>query len=227
VSQGFFITGTDTGVGKTFVSCALLHAFAAQGYRVAGMKPVAAGCRNQEGSLLSEDVEQLQAASNLQLPAALVNPYAFEPPIAPHIAAAEAGVEVSIPVIVDHFKQLQQKADIVIVEGVGGFCVPLNTTEDTSDLAAALGLPVILVVGLQLGCINHALLTAQAIRHKGMRLAGWVANHVHHDGMAASEENIATLQQRLGAPLIGLLPHDPAGACSGTFNLQQLPMPVV
>ncbi len=227
MSQGFFITGTDTGVGKTFVSCALLHAFAAQGYRVAGMKPVAAGCRNQEGSLLSEDVEQLQAASNLQLPAALVNPYAFEPPIAPHIAAAEAGVEVSIPVIVDHFKQLQQKADIVIVEGVGGFCVPLNEHEDTADLAAALGLPVILVVGLQLGCINHALLTAQAIRHKGLRLAGWVANHIHRDRMAASEENIATLQQRLGAPLIGLLPYDPAGACSGMFNLQQLPMPVV
>lgn len=229
MSQGFFITGTDTGVGKTFVSCALLHAFAAQGYRVVGMKPVAAGCRNQNGSLLSEDVEQLQAASNLQLPASTVNPYAFEPPIAPHIAAAEAGVAINIPLIVDNFKQLQQKADIVIVEGVGGFCVPLNNTEDTADLAVALDLPVILVVGLQLGCINHALLTAQAIRHKGLKLVGWVANHIHRD-MAASAQNIATLQQRLGAPLLGVLTHDPAGAagtCSEMFNLQQLPMPVV
>jgi dethiobiotin synthetase len=229
VSQGFFITGTDTGVGKTFVSCALLHAFAAQGYRVVGMKPVAAGCRNQNGSLLSEDVEQLQAASNLQLPASTVNPYAFEPPIAPHIAAAEAGVAINIPLIVDNFKQLQQKADIVIVEGVGGFCVPLNNTEDTADLAVALDLPVILVVGLQLGCINHALLTAQVIQQAGLMLAGWVANHVTRE-MEAGDQNIVTLQRRLTAPLLGVLPYSPRErsiACSSMINLQTLSRRVV
>lgn len=226
MKQGFFITGTDTGVGKTFVTCALLRAFATQGYRVVGMKPVAAGCRRDHGELVSEDVEQLQAASNVRLPLSAVNPYAFEPPIAPHIAANEAGVEINTLHIVDCYQVLQQSADIVMVEGVGGFCVPLNETEDTADLAVALKLPVILVVGLQLGCINHAILTAQAIRQRGLKLAGWVANHAYGD-MAASEQNIASLQQRLDAPLMSVLPHGAQEACTGKFNLQQLVVPVV
>lgn len=228
VKQAYFITGTDTGVGKTFVACALLRAFAAQGQRVVGMKPVAAGCRSEHGVLVSDDVEQLQAASNVVLPASAVNPYAFEPPIAPHIAAHEAGIQIEIPRIVDYFKQLQQSADTVIVEGVGGFCVPLNATEDTADLAVALNLPVILVVGLQLGCINHALLTAQAIRRAGLVLAGWVANHIHAE-MTAGAQNVAALQQRLGVPLIAELPHDAGGidTAASRFHLQQLPSPVV
>lgn len=226
MKQGFFITGTDTGVGKTFVACALLRAFAAQGYRVVGMKPVAAGCRSEHGKLVSEDVEQLLAAGNLEWSAQAVNPYAFESAIAPHIAADEVGVEIEIPHIVDGYQRLQQSADIVVVEGVGGFCVPLNDLEDTSDLAIALNLPVILVVGLQLGCLNHAILTAQAIRQRGLKLVGWVANYVHGD-MAACEQNIAALQQRLDAPLVGVLPHGVKDACEGKFNLQQLAVPVV
>lgn len=206
MSAGYFITGTDTGVGKTRVSSALLLAFAAQGLRVVGMKPVAAGCVYQDGVLLSEDVAQLQAASNVKFPVAEVNPYAFEPPIAPHIAASRVGVRMEISVMVNCFKQLQQQADKVIVEGVGGFCVPLNDDENTADLALALNLPVIMVVGMRLGCINHALLTAEAIKHKGLRLVGWVANHAQ-PVMEESEQNIESLRQRLPAPLIGVLPY--------------------
>lgn len=228
MTQGYFITGTDTGVGKTFVTCALLHALAAQGQRVVGMKPVASGCHHQHGKLVSEDVEQLQAASNVLLPQDLVNPYAFEPPIAPHIAAAQAGVEISIAEILKRFEQLQQHADTVIVEGVGGFCVPLNDREDTADLALRLNLPVIMVVGLRLGCINHALLTAQAIRNKGLTLAGWVANHINHNfnqEMDESAQNISGLQRRLDAPLLCAMPYHQTpmpAASSGTFNLQKL-----
>lgn len=225
MKQGYFVTGTDTGVGKTLVSCALLHAFAAQGASVVGMKPVAAGCRRENGVLVSEDAELLQAASNVALPLSAINPYAFEPPIAPHIAAAQAGTRIEIPLIVDSFKRLQQKADTVVVEGVGGFCVPLNDAEDTATLAQALNLPVILVVGLRLGCINHALLTAQAIQQAGLTLAGWVANHVTLE-MEERDQNIIALQHRLIAPLIGVLPYAPGAtsvACSSMINLQTLP----
>ncbi len=228
MTQAYFITGTDTGVGKTFISCALLHAFAAQGQRVVGMKPVAAGCHQQHGKLVSEDVEQLQVASNVALPTDWINPYAFEPPIAPHIAAAQAGVEISIAEILQRFAQLQQHADTVIVEGVGGFCVPLNDHENTADLAAQLDLPVIMVVGLRLGCLNHALLTAQAIKNKGLRLAGWVANHINHNfnqEMDESAQNISGLQRRLDAPLLCAMPYHPSlapAACAGMFNLQKL-----
>lgn len=233
MTQGCFITGTDTGVGKTFVTCALLHAFAAQGQRVVGMKPVASGCHQQHGKLVSEDVEQLLAASNVALPQDLVNPYTFEPPIAPHIAAARAGVEISIPHILQCFEQLQQHADTVIVEGVGGFCVPLNDREDTADLALRLNLPVIMVVGLRLGCINHALLTAEVIYQKGLILAGWVANHTGWEFTQGNDELLemtTALEQRLGAPLICQLPYQPTNGLDAVFeriNLQKLLMPVV
>lgn len=200
--HGFFITGTDTGVGKTLVSCALLHAFAAQGLRTVGMKPVAAGC-DADGN--NEDVTALRAAASVAAPAALVNPYRFVPPIAPHLAAAAVDAEISLASIADAYAALTALADVVVVEGVGGFCVPLNAHETTADLVARLGLPVILVVGLRLGCLNHALLTAQAVRARGLTLAGWVANGVD-PAMAEADANVRTLQDRLDAPLVARLP---------------------
>ncbi len=200
--KGFFITGTDTGVGKTLVSCALLHAFAAGDNTVIGMKPVAAGCENGKWM----DVELLVAASNVMAPREQVNPYALIPPLAPHIAAKQAGIEIEVEVIYQAYLALQSMAEIVVVEGAGGFLVPFSDRFDSSDLAQKLGLPVILVVGLRLGCINHALLTAQAVRAAGLTLAGWVANSIDPQ-MLKMEENIKALEQRLECPLIAYLPY--------------------
>ena len=200
--HGFFITGTDTGVGKTLVACALLHAHAVAGKRVVGMKPVAAGAERGAEGLINADVRLLREASSVDVPLALMNPYCFEPPIAPHIAAEQAGVIIDLTRIGQAFAQLGAAADVVIVEGVGGFCVPLNCNEDTADLARYLALPVILVVGLRLGCLNHALLTAQAIRRRGLKLAGWIANRID-PAMAVASENIRALAARLDAPLVG------------------------
>lgn len=203
MGQGYFVTGTDTGIGKTTVSCALLHAFAAQGKKVAGMKPMAAGREN--GQWL--DVELLLAASNANVARQDVNPYAFDPPISPHIAAQQAGMEIDLSVIHRAYRQLCAEADIVIVEGAGGFLVPVNQHRTGADLAKTLNLPVILVVGMRLGCLNHALLTAQAIRAAGLPLAGWVANCIDPQ-MKVLSENIATLEQRLDGPLLGVVPFD-------------------
>ncbi|TXI30054.1 MAG: dethiobiotin synthase [Nitrosomonas oligotropha] len=203
MARGYFVTGTDTGVGKTTVSCALLRAFAAQGKRVTGMKPVVAGSENGRW----HDVEQLIAASNISAAREHVNPYAFDPPVSPHIAAQQAGIEIDLTVIQRAHQTLSNQADIVIVEGAGGFLVPVNQTQNGADLACALNLPVILVVGMRLGCLNHALLTAQAIRIAGLSLAGWVANCVDPQ-MRVPEENIATLEQRLACPLLGVVPFD-------------------
>lgn len=205
MKKAYFITGTDTGVGKTLVTGALLHAFARQGRRVVGMKPVAAGCAAASQGLSCEDVEQLRAQSNVAAPLNLVNPYAMAPPLAPHIAAEQSGVEIDLDTIVTSCAALREMADVVLVEGVGGFMVPLNAAQDTADLAVMLDLPVILVVGMRLGCINHALLTAQAIRLKGLRLAAWVANRID-PAMMAFDENLHTLEARLGAPLLGVVP---------------------
>ena len=207
--QGFFITGTDTGVGKTLIACALLHACAARGLRAAGMKPVASGARRVRGALCNEDVESLTAASNVAASRAHVNPYCFEPPIAPHIAARLAGARIELSAIERAYRSLAVAADIVVVEGVGGFRVPLNERADTGDLAARLELPVVLVVGMRLGCLNHALLTTEAIAARGLKLAGWVANHLEPD-MAHALENVETLMQRLDAPCIGHIPHQRA-----------------
>ena len=203
MGQGYFITGTDTGVGKTTVSCALLHAFAAKGYKAAGMKPVAAGSENGQWP----DVELLHAASNVNVTRQQINPYAFDPPIAPHIAAQQAGMEIDLSVIHRAYQELSATADIVIVEGAGGFLVPLNPRQTGADLAQTLNLPVILVVGMRLGCLNHALLTAQAIKTAGLPLAGWVANGIDPD-MLMLIENIATLEQRLEGSLLGVMPFD-------------------
>lgn len=206
MKKAYFITGTDTNVGKTLVACALLRAFAEQGMKAVGMKPVAAGCEEAPSGLRCEDVVSLCAAGNVAAPPHLVNPYALVPPVAPHLAAAQVKVDIRLETIVDAFRQLQDMADVVVVEGVGGFAVPLNELEDTADLAQQLGLPVILVVGLRLGCLSHALLTAEAIRQRGLRLAGWVANQIEPD-MLFLQENIVTLEHRLAAPLLGVLPY--------------------
>ncbi|HEX9181119.1 MAG TPA: dethiobiotin synthase [Burkholderiales bacterium] len=201
--HGLFVTGTDTGVGKTLVACALLHALAKQGLRVVGMKPVAAG-RESDGSFL--DVESLVAASNVSAPREWINPYAFEPPIAPHIAAARAGVRIEHAVILSAWRELSGLVDAVVVEGAGGFLVPLDEGESMAGLARELSLPVVLVVGMRLGCLNHALLTAEAIAGRGLTFAGWVANRTD-PAMEAFDENLSTLRARLPAPLLGVIPH--------------------
>jgi dethiobiotin synthetase len=206
MKSAYFVTGTDTGVGKTLVSCALLRVFAARGLRAVGMKPVAAGCEALAGGMRCDDVERLRAAGNVETPAEWINPYAFLPPVAPHLAAAQSGEEIRIAGIAAAFGRLSALADVVIVEGVGGWRVPLNPREDTADLAHRLGLPVILVVGMRLGCLNHALLTAQSIAASGLPLAGWVANRID-PAMPLFDENVQALRERLPAPLLGVLPY--------------------
>jgi dethiobiotin synthetase len=199
--MSYFVTGTDTGVGKTLVSCALLHAFAAQGLRVVGMKPVSAGCDDDDHN---EDVKQLRAASNILAGYGQINPYNFFHPIAPHIAARNAGVRIEFARILTSFRELTSQADEVIVEGIGGFKVPLNEKQDSAELAQQFQLSVILVIGIRLGCLNHALLTADAITACGLKLAGWVANVLDAD-MPALRDNIVALEQRLDAPLLGVV----------------------
>jgi len=202
MKSAWFITGTDTEVGKTFVTSALLLALRYRGVKAIGMKPVAAGT---DATGKNDDVEALIAASGVSAPRELINPYLFQPAIAPHIAAAEEGRVIDIALIVDAFNDLREMADTVLVEGVGGFCVPLGPHSDTADLAEALGLPVILVVGMRLGCINHALLSQQAIAARGLKLAGWIANHID-PGMSRFDENLAALEERMNAPLLAVIP---------------------
>jgi len=207
IPAGFFVTGTDTGIGKTVVSCALLHAFSAEGRRVIGMKPVAAGCENGRW----QDVENLKKASNVSMPQSLINPYAFVEPIAPHIAARQEGIVIDLGMIRQACEQLQAAAEVTIVEGVGGFRVPLSSSDapndryDTSDLAKLLDLPVILVAGIRLGWLNHTLLTAQAIQSAGLTLAGWVANTID-PAILQLEANLQTLTEWLDCPPLGILP---------------------
>lgn len=195
-----FITGTDTGVGKTYVTVKLMQALIAQGLRVIGMKPIASGLMQIEGEWQNEDVYQLMQASNVQVPSSLVNPYCFEPAIAPHIAAEQQGLNIDIQTIVQAYRQLKSMADVVLVEGAGGICVPLNANHTIADLIVALELPTLLVVGLKLGCINHALLTQAYIQQRQLPFAGWVANHVD-ENMAVADENLATLCAHLKPPL--------------------------
>jgi dethiobiotin synthetase len=200
--MSFFVTGTDTGVGKTLVSCALLHTFAAQGLKVAGFKPIAAG---NDADGMNDDAKALLAASNVPLSYAQVNPVCLAQPIAPHIAADLAGMRIELGPILAAYRTLAAMAHHVVVEGAGGFRVPLNDRQDSADLARELGLGVILVVGMRLGCLNHALLTAEAVAARGLTLAGWVAN-VRDNTMPMLEENVAALRQRIAAPLLGVVP---------------------
>ncbi|CDS50964.1 Dethiobiotin synthetase [Polaromonas sp. CG9_12] len=214
-----FVTGTDTGVGKTRVSAALLQALSAHHVRVVGMKPVAAGTERINGVMSNEDVVALRAASTCAVPPELDNPVLLPDPVSPHIAAARAGVKIDIAHLVACHRALTQLADAVVVEGAGGFLVPLSDHETGADLAQALALPVVLVVGLRLGCLNHALLTLEAIRARGLTLAGWVANHVD-PAMLAQQDNLAFLRQKIQAPLLATVPYqsvpDPRAL---TFNL--------
>ena len=203
MSRGLFVTGTDTGVGKTLVACALLRALASTGKSVIGMKPVAAG--SEAGRW--PDVDALRGASSAVAPASLVNPYAFEPAIAPHIAAALAGTRIDIEVIARACEELSGRAEIVVVEGVGGFLVPLNERETVGHLARRLGLPVVLVVGMRLGCLNHALLTSAQIEATGVRCAGWVANCIAPE-MEQLGANIDSLRDRFDFPLLGIVPFE-------------------
>lgn len=221
----YFVTGTDTEIGKTLISGALLHALARTGMRAAGMKPVAAGLELQDGVWRNEDVDRIAAAANVALPPQLATPYLLREPAAPHIAAALEGVRIEVARIRQCYEQVAALADAVVVEGVGGFCVPLSARENTADLAQQLELPVIMVVGLRLGCINHALLTAEAIAARGLKLAGWVANladpHMRH-----ADANVQALQQRLPAPLLGRVPQLPvpsAEAAAACLDCSCLP----
>lgn len=207
-SRGVFVTGTDTGVGKTVVAVALLRALAGRGLRAVGMKPVAAGAEIGPGGLVNDDVTALIRASNVHALPELVNPYCFELAIAPHLAAAAAGATVTLERIEQAYGALAGRAERVVVEGAGGLLVPLNDREDFADLVARLGLPVVLVVGMRLGCLNHALLTEAVARQRGLRLAGWVANRIDPD-MGAFDGNLRVLERRIPAPLIGILPFAP------------------
>jgi dethiobiotin synthetase len=202
MSRGVFVTGTDTGVGKTVFACALLRAYAARGTRAIGMKPIAAGIADAAQG--NSDVAALAAASNVEAPLAMRNPYAFAPPIAPHLAAAETGIAIEMARIVDAYGELAARADRVVVEGAGGVCVPIDVRRDMLDVAAALALPAILVVAVRLGCLNHALLSAHAMRARGIAFAGWAANLVDPH-MLRLDANLAGLDARLPAPRIATL----------------------
>lgn len=219
MSTAYFLTGTDTEVGKTHASCALLQRAILDGQRAVGLKPVAAGT---DALGQNDDVQRILAASNVSLPAEIVNPYCFAPAIAPHIAAAEAGVNIDFAHIATTVKAARQHADIVIVEGAGGFCVPFGVDRNGADLALMLGLPVILVVGMRLGCLNHALLTAEAIATRGLYIAGWIANSIS-PSMPRFEENLETLRTLLDAPLLGTLPYDPTQSARAAAQHLVLP----
>lgn len=205
MSRGVFITGTDTGVGKTLVAATLLAALNANGRSAVGMKPVASGCRQTPHGWRNDDAEMLIARGAATPDYGQVNPYAFAKPIAPQLAAGDADVEIRLDPIVGGFASLSTIAECIVVEGVGGWMVPLSNTLMQVDVVRALRLPVILVVGLRLGCINHALLSARAIAADGCRLLGWIANHIDAD-MAHSQDNLASLRARLPAPCLGVLP---------------------
>jgi len=208
MSRALFVTGTDTGIGKTRVACALLRAFAARGARVAGMKPVAAGAVDTPEGPRNADALALMAAASGRVPYGIVNPFVFTPSIAPHLAAAEAGVRIDLDHIARCHAELAARHDVVIVEGAGGLLVPLDERRSFADLARALGAPVLLVVGLRLGCLNHALLSAEAIAARGLRLAGWVGTALD-PGFERPDANVATLRERIAAPCWGTLGHRP------------------
>lgn len=209
MTTSWFVTGTDTGVGKSRASAALLHALARQGLRAVGMKPIAAGAeRDETGHWINEDVLALRAASTLAVPPEDDNPVCLPDAMSPHIAARRAGCEIELAPIVAAYRRLAGRADAVVVEGAGGFLVPLSERLTGADLAEALGLPVILVVGLRLGCLNHALLTRDAIRQRGLPLAGWIANRLD-PAMPEQQANIDYLAGQLGGPPLADWPWAP------------------
>lgn len=220
-NPAWFITGTDTGIGKTTVAVALLGALKARGVSAVGMKPVASGCVWEEGVWVNEDVRLLQSHSHLPVTIAEINPYAFEVAMAPHLAAAALGATIEIAKIKMAYEALRSRAAVVI-EGVGGFLVPLGPDGDVADCCAYLQVPLILVIGMRLGCLNHALLTVEAIQNRGLTLMGWVANRMDPH-MTAFHENLATLKERIAAPCLGVMPfRAPATASTAWLNLEPL-----
>jgi len=223
-SRGFFITGTDTDAGKTWIAAGLLSALSARGYITAAMKPVASGCHDTPSGLRNDDALLLMRHASLALPYEQVNPYAFAEPVAPHIAAKMAGREIEIAPLKAMFDTIARQANYVIVEGVGGWKVPLNAHATTVDLAVALNLPVILVVRIRLGCLNHALLSCDSIVNHGLTLAGWVANTIG-PSFREFDENVQALRDRIAAPLLGIVPNLPgfdAGAIAHALDMQSL-----
>lgn len=202
----YFITGTDTDVGKTVVTAQLLRAFSLAGWRSVGMKPVASGCEWHDGALINADVIAHQDASNIDAPLHWISPYRFAPPISPHLAARQVGVSVDLAHLAHCADQLEKLADVVLIEGAGGWLAPLSDTACMADLAKQLNAPVILVVGMRLGCLNHAMLTANAILQSGLPLAGWVANQIDPD-MACYADNLAWLRQKIPAPCLAEISH--------------------
>jgi len=204
--NGLFITGTDTEVGKTLVSGTLIHKLREQGTKTIGFKPVVSGTyQDTDGTTLNEDLETLHIASNLKSRELSLCPYILDQPAAPHLVAAGKGIKLEMSVITQAFQNIQKQADCIVVEGAGGFLVPLNDEEDLSDVAKEMNLPIILVVGMKLGCINHALLTCEAIKARHLNLVGWVANSLNRE-IPLLQENIQTLKTRIAAPFLGLIP---------------------
>ena len=217
-TRSFFVTGTDTGVGKTVVACALARAFAAAGERLAVMKPIASGARRTADGLRNADALALIGVANVPLTYPEVNPYCFEPAISPHIAAEDVNIKIDIGTIKAGFEALKAISDRVVIEGAGGWLAPINANESMGDLARALGVPAVLVVGLRLGCLNHAELSRRAIEAHGVAFAGWVANRLGSP-MEREAENLATLTRRLGAPPLALVPF--AAARAGSLVLEE------
>ena len=202
--HSFFITGTDTNIGKTAITCSLIAKCIEEGFRAGGMKPVAAGCHIENGYMISDDVKKIIEVSNVDLNIKEINPYSFELPIAPHISFKSN--EIDIHLIKKYLRSFENKMDYLFIEGVGGYAVPITETFTTADLVENLDIPVILVVGMKLGCINHALLTVESILNKKQKLCGWVANRIDGD-MQAYEENFSFLKEKIKAPCLGEVPY--------------------
>lgn len=218
-----YVTGTDTGIGKTLASTALLHALRGHGLRAVGMKPVASGCERVDGAWRNADALALLDASDPRPAYADLNPYALPQPLAPELAARDEGVELSLQALLDAHARLAADTDALVVEGVGGWAAPLSASLMQADLVRALRLPVLLVVGLRLGCLNHALLSARAIAADGAHLAGWIASHVD-PAMERVEDNIAMLRERLPAPCWGVLPHVPGADPADLADRLRIPI---
>jgi dethiobiotin synthetase len=202
--QSFFITGTDTNIGKTAITCSLIVRSVEEGFRSGGMKPVAAGCYMEDGYMISDDVKKIIEVSNVDLNIVEINPYSFEAPIAPHISFKSN--EIDIKLIKKYLRSFENKVDYLFIEGVGGYAVPLTETFTTADLVESLEIPIILVVGMKLGCINHTLLTVESILNKKQKLCGWVANRID-EHMQAYEENFSFLKKNIMAPCLGEVPY--------------------
>jgi len=208
MNNTFFVTGTDTGIGKTFVTCVLMQFIKFHRKKVIGMKPIAAGVDKKNGETANKDVNLLQYESNLKLEVGEINIYSFDEPIAPHIAAQKNNIQIDFKKIKSHAETLKSSADYLFIEGAGGYLVPLGESASIADLVDELNIPIIIVIGIKLGCINHSLLTIEAILNRGQKIFGWVAN-ILDNNMHEVDANISSLRQRIEQPLIGTIPYSP------------------